>query len=80
MNAHLRRKFEENAFFGPDVAEALRFLISHLRGLGRLDEALVYAEHLQRVAGADREADALRKELQSMKNWSASTTPAGSAP
>jgi tetratricopeptide (TPR) repeat protein len=68
FHKHLTRRQEEGNLFGPDVVEALRYVAVFLRDRNRLDQALRFAERLQRVVGpGDREADALLREIQAMR-------------
>jgi len=63
----LLRRQEEGTFSGPDVVEALRFLAASMRDKNKLDQALQFAENLQRVAPGDREAEALLRDIQSRR-------------
>ena len=67
FHKHLVRRQEEGTFSGPDVVEALRFVASYMRDKNRLDQALLFAESLQRVAPGDREAEALLRDIQSRR-------------
>ena len=64
---HLLRRQSEGTLHGPPVVEGLRFVAAFLRDRNKLDAALQYAEHLQRVSPGDKEAEALLRDIQSRR-------------